>query len=99
MAVYWISFRLEDDATYSERRDALYDVVSRRVKQWWVDTTSFIVADIETSIDSLASEFKKVATSKGDLVLIGMPGFKDGRITGGSFDQYILQLVPFIKKV
>jgi hypothetical protein len=97
MAVYWISFRLHDDQSYQKRYDALYAAVQGISSKWWLDSTSFIVAESSASIDTLAGTIETVVGSK-DLVLIGMPEYKSARLIGETDDSDIFQLMPFVKK-
>lgn len=101
MATYWISFRLKDDDGYEDAYEAFTDVMKKALDQstWWFETTSFYIADSEISLDGLAMRVKRAIRLDRDLVVIGMPGFKAGRVIGKCSDQDIFTLVPFMKKV
>ncbi|HUQ36846.1 MAG TPA: hypothetical protein VM144_10775 [Aestuariivirga sp.] len=99
MAVYWITFRLEDNPTYSKRYKAFTDEVNRLSSKWWVEPSSFFVFESSYTIDQIATALKTTISTSVDLVVIGMPDIKAARILGDFKDQDIFELIPFIKKV
>jgi len=101
MAVYWLSFRLAEDSTYSERYTALNQAIDAMCSQWWFDTSSFFVFESDLGIDQVAVNAKAaVNPSKGkDIVLIGMSEFKSTRLIGVPDYEAIFGLMPFTKKV
>lgn len=99
MATYWLSFRLQDDPTYSERYKNLTEAVRKLSTKWWVEASSFIVFASPSSIDEIAASVADTIYLDTDLVIIGMPDFKSARLVGHHEDDDIFELVPFIKKV
>jgi len=99
MATYWLSFRLTDDRTYSERYKNLTDTVQNLSTKWWVEASSFIVFASASSIDQIASAISDVIYIDTDVVILGMPEFKSARLIGHHEDEDIFELIPFIKKV
>ncbi len=97
MAVYWLTFRLKEDATYSDRYDALIEQVKGIQHMWWVDASSFILFEATSSIDDIAKFIKGAIDPAKDLVLVGMPDFKDARVIGALKDQDLFTLMPFTK--
>ncbi len=98
MAVYWLSFRLEDDSDYPNRYQALTDAIQGMTKKWWLETSSFFVFEAEPNIDGVAATVKKAIAPSKDIVLIGMPDYKSARLIGASKDDDIFKLMPFTKK-
>jgi hypothetical protein len=98
MAVYWLTFRLEMNATYSNRHQALMDAVERISTGWWTEPTSFLVFESDQSIDGVAGTAKSAINPAIDLVLIGMPDYKSARVIGTVTDPDLFKLVPFTKK-
>lgn len=99
MATYWLSFRIKDDATYSERYNALVETVRVNSSKWWLETSSFFVFNSSDGIDDLATAVKYAIDEAIDIVLIGMPDFKSARLIGANKDQDIFALIPFVKAV
>ena len=98
MAVYWLSFRLETNSTYSERYDDLTKTIDINSSKWWYGTSSFFVFESVASIDEMVVVVKNAVDERVDLVLMGMPEFKSARIIGVNDDQDIFALMPFTKK-
>lgn len=99
MAVYWLTFRLETDPTYSSRYDALIESIQAISSKWWMESSSFILFDSGKEIDAVAATAKKAVNAQKDLVLIGMPDYKSARVIGPVKDQDLFALMPFTKKV
>ena len=99
MATYWLSFRLKENSTYSDRYDALVETIRVNSMRWWPETSSFFVFETVATIDELAMHVKKQIDPGTDLVLIGMPVFKSARLIGKNDDQDIFDLIPFVKTV
>lgn len=99
--VYWLSFRIKDDAGYADTYQALIDALKGAINtgSWWFETTSFYVFKSEHSIGDLANIIKKSIRVDRDLVVLGKSEFKAGRVIGLCEDQDIFTLVPFMKKV
>lgn len=99
MSVYWLSFRLKDNSTYSDRYEALVEAIRVNSSKWWYDTSSFFVFATTATIDEMANAVKNAIDERNDLVLIGMPEFKSARLIGANKDQDIFDLMPFVKAV
>lgn len=99
MATHWLTFRLEDNATYSDRYDALIETIRERSSKWWLETSAFLLFDTGYTIDQIATDVKGVIDPNRDIILIGMPEFKSARLIGNSQDRDLFDLVPFVKKV
>lgn len=98
MAVYWLTFRLETDATYNDRYDKLIEAVDILSTRWWVEPSSFLLFESGNKIDEIARAVKTAITPSKDLVLIGMPEIKSARVIGKVTDQTLFDLMPFTKK-
>lgn len=99
MATYWLSFRLENDATYALRYDALVETIRQQTTKWWPETTAFFVFESGRTIDQIAESVAEVIDERCDVVLCGMTDFKSARLIGNNQDNDIFDLIPFIKKV
>ena len=99
MAVYWITFRLEDDARYRERYDNLQQAINDLSTKWWVDPSSFYLIESDLKIDQVAASLKNAVNVRTDIVLIGSPNTKHARLIGQTNDQDLFELMPFTKKV
>jgi hypothetical protein len=97
MSVYWLTFRIHDDAGYEHRYNALTGTVQAMSSRWWTEATSFLLFESAHNLDQVAAKVK-VAVGPSDLVLIGMPEFKDARVIGPVKDQDLFTLMPFTKK-
>lgn len=100
MATYWLSFRIADDAGYSDRYDKLIETVKalKTGNNWWFETTSFFIFDSEHNADGIAASVKKAISPTVDIAILGMTDFKTARAIGAVKDQDIFTLVPFMKK-
>jgi hypothetical protein len=99
MAVYWLTFRLADDAGYSQRYDALISGINAITPKWWVESSSFILFESSKDIDGVAATARAAVSPSKDIVLIGMPDYKNARVIGPVQDQDLFALMPFTKKV
>lgn len=99
MAVYWLTFRIHQDAGATTRRDKLEGLIGSSTPKWWREPTSFILFESERDIDSLARSIKAQIDPKVDLVLIGMPFVKAARIIGRNDDPDIHAMIPFVTEV
>ena len=98
MSVYWISFRINDDASYRQRYQNLMDAIQAISTKWWLEPTSFVLFESDRDIDGVAAMTKTAINPRIDTALIGMPDYKSARLVGVSTDQDIFFLMPFTKK-
>lgn len=98
MAVYWLTFRLEENASYSHRLSALEEAIKSLATKWWLEPTSFYVFESASDMDAVARTVKGEIDPSVDLVLIGMPYVKSARLIGASHDGDIFELIDFAKK-
>lgn len=99
MAVYWLSFRIHDDAGYEAAYKSLITAVEKAVQgKWWYDTTSFYVFSSDLAIGELSSRLKEAIRPDLDLVVLGMPEYMDGRVIGANHDADIFELISFMEK-
>jgi hypothetical protein len=98
MAIYWLTFRLQEDADYDDRYQALVDAIQRITTRWWVEPSSFMLFESSRDIDGVAASVKAAIAESKDLVLIGMPDYKTARLIGKSDDDDIFKLMPFTKR-
>lgn len=97
MAVYWMTFRIANDANYEKRYAAVTTAINSIASKWWVEPTSFLLFESEKNIDGVVGAVKPKMGSN-DLALIGMPDFKTARVIGKVEDQDLFVLMPFTKK-
>ncbi|MBI4923487.1 MAG: hypothetical protein HY834_17245 [Devosia nanyangense] len=98
MATFWITFRIANDAGYSDRYDALNAAIDRSCDGWWVEPTSFYLVNSSLDIDALATRLKAAINPRVDLVLVGMPDFKSARVVGKTdYLDSLRALMPFVK--
>ena len=97
MAVYWLTFRLASDATYSDRYDALKESIRGMASAWWYEPSSFFLFESSEDIDRVAANVGSVINAAKDIVLIGMPDYKSARVLGASTDKDLFKLMPFTK--
>lgn len=97
MAVFWLTFRIEHNATYGQRYETLLETIQMNSSSVWDESTSFYVFDANATIDGMASSIKASIDPKTDMALLGMPYFKDARLIGDSVDKKIYGLMDFLK--
>jgi hypothetical protein len=95
MAVYWLSYRIEEDATGDERREKLvneiqFDIATTR---YWLETTSFIVFENSKRIDVLAHRFRDIIDQRVDGFLMRAMERRVAYICGNWSDQDIITLM------
>lgn len=102
MAVYWISFTLDDRTiggrTYNDRWTALYTAVHDVSTNWWEETTAFIAFETEESIVRLISVIKSAVSEKYDIVIIRKLDTKIARIIGPVKNKKVFTLIPYLKR-
>lgn len=98
MQTFWLTFRLKENGTYTQRYDNLIETVRTSASSWWVEPSSFLVFSSSETIDTIASRVKKAIDTTADLVVIGMPDYKSARLIGNNEDPDIFDLVPFMKR-
>lgn len=100
METYWFSFHIENDSTYQQRYDRLIESIRDKLNgKWWLETTSFIIFQSNSNIDTIALAVKAAFNPNKDIAVIGMSDYKSARLIGASKDPDIYDLMPFIKKV
>lgn len=100
MAAYWMSFRIHNDQGYTAAYEKLIAAVKKSVSgKWWYEPTSFYAFESEDNISQLAGQLKQAIRPDRDLIILGMPDFKAGRVIGKCDDQDIFSIIPFMKKV
>lgn len=99
MSTYWLTFRIHDSGNSQERRDDLYKALDNLSSAWWIEPTSFVVFESDSSADAIASKVKGAFDPSIDLALLGMTDFKTARLIGASEDTDIFQMIPFLKRV
>lgn len=101
MAVYWLTFRVENQSvggrSYDVRRQSLYDTIRQRTSRWWLKPTSFIAFESSHSIDALAAACQQAIAPSHDLFLIREMDTKSAIICGNNDDRDIYQLMPYLK--
>jgi hypothetical protein len=74
MAIFAISFRVHEDATYQDRYDSLIEQINKEAKgdSTWEETTSFFIIESSKTSKSLCDDLyhqSKILESK-DLLLV-----------------------------
>jgi hypothetical protein len=99
MAVYWMSFRIESNSTYSTRYTAVTEAIGKISTTWWIEPTSFIIFSSAKTINEIADIVKRSFNPKTDLAIIGMMENTATRLVGANDDKDIYKLIPKIVDV
>jgi hypothetical protein len=103
MAIYWLTFRIEDEVVgsknWNDRYNALIATIDRSSTQRWMETTSFIAFESISSIDGLAYKFKAAIAPSTDLFLLRLMDSRSARICGRITDQTIFEVMPYLEVV
>jgi hypothetical protein len=100
MSAYWLTFRIRDDDGYEAAYNKLINAIKECVDgEWWFETTSFYTFQSEMAAGAIATHLKAAIRPDRDLVVLGMPDFKTGRVIGHCADQDLFKIIPFMKKV
>jgi len=103
MAVYWLSFRIHDDAakgkTYDERYGAFEESILAHSPTYWKETTSFIIFNSSADIDTIAANLKIIIDPAVDLFLLRKMNVKSARICGANHDPGIFNLITYLKQI
>lgn len=99
MEVFWITFRIEKDATYDARYQALVDAVKGHVAtNWWFEPTSFWLIASDSSREQIAASVKAAIAPAKDLVLIGSMQYAGATLVGKADKLAALKaLVPTLR--
>jgi hypothetical protein len=96
--VYWVAFRLADNATRDERyRELTDDLKGAAAGKYWDEPTSFFVLPSELSINELAALVKSSIDEDTDIVVIGMPYIRAARVIGLVEDDDLFEIWDFVK--
>lgn len=98
MAVFWISFTLEDNSTYDDRYTALIDGLHGIGNEWWEETAAFLLLDTDSEIDGVCHVIESAIDTSTDIALVKKEGVKAARIIGAFKDKSIFALLPYVKK-
>jgi hypothetical protein len=100
MATYWLTFRIAEDATYSDRYHGLESAISGILTggKWWKETTSFLLFASFHSLDQVAATVKAALAEDRDVALIGMIDVKGTRIVGSWADADLTTLLPNVQQ-
>lgn len=82
MAKYWAAFRIENNATYSKRYDALLDAMKSVRTGSWVEPTSFFLMTSNHSLDTVAKALSSALSAATDLMIIGDATTDNCRVFG-----------------
>ena len=98
--LYWLTFRLEDNATWQRRYDALKLSISECTVggKWWVEPTSFFLFRSEVGIDSIAALVADAIDTETDVALLAMTDYKAARVIGSVRDGDLFKLWPDAKR-
>jgi len=98
MAIYWLSFRIDDKGNYEFRYDALLENLKRcTTGRYWEETTSFVVFTSNLGIDQICSSLTENLNHDWDLILVREMDKQSARIWGNNGDDDILDLMPYLK--
>lgn len=95
----WISFRLKDNGTYSERYNDLHNAIMSVADKWWVETSSYYIIETNYSAAQIAATVKENIAPSVDLALVGRFHYKTLYVIGANEDNDIYDLVDFAKKL
>ena len=97
---YWLTFRIDEHTingkSYNERYTALYAAIQTRATRWWLDPTSFIAFESDSSIDQLCTALKGALAASHDMFLLREIDRKEARLFGKQKDPDIKILMPYL---
>lgn len=101
MEVFWITFRLENNASYDTRYQALIDAVQlHHHGDWWFEPTSFWLIASNSSRAAIAASMAKAVSKTTDLVLLGSMEYTGATLIGKATELAALKrLVPSLVTV
>lgn len=101
MEVFWITFRLANNATYDARYQALIDAVQlHHHGDWWFEPTSFWLIASNSSRAVIAASIARAITKTTDLVLLGSMEYTGATLIGKASELATLRkLVPTLVTV
>lgn len=100
MSVFWVTFRIHNNASYEARYAALKAAVESHVSgKCWDEPTSFGVFESSSTSTALAAAFKEAIDVRIDQVVIGSPLTKTMVVLGKVDDMRKLKsMVDFAKQ-
>lgn len=99
--MYWVTFRLVQDATRQDRYDMLVGALNDAATggSYWDEPTSFWLFNSSLSIDEISAMIGDSIDTGKDVALIGMPHKKSARVVGKVDDKDLFKIHDFVKQV
>lgn len=102
MAIYWLTFRIEQRTVSGDsddyRRERLYEAIRTLAdRHWWVEPTSFILFQSEHDIDQIIGLVREAIAEPHDIVLIRNAEHKTARVLG-KVDPDLFKLMPYLEQ-
>lgn len=99
MAVYWITFRIREDAEFDRRYARLRNSIGMIAGRWWTEPRSFFLFESEVDIDKVAGRVDGAIDPTTDVALIGMADREMARGVGFVENNDLYRLMPFALRV
>jgi hypothetical protein len=102
MSDYWVTFRIESDATYDKRYKGLVEAMAlaRGSNASWGEPTSFWLVRTHLDIDAFTKALSKPLNATTDLLVVRELAVDDSRYFGAiKFPDVLKTFLPKVKKV
>ena len=99
MADYWIAFRVKENLTCDERREALTNAIKACSSVYWDEPASFRFIRSNMEIDEIAAELGFAIDERTDLVLISEISGESSRYVGKPDDEDLFQFLRGLKSI
>jgi hypothetical protein len=94
--VFYLSFKIAEDATYAVRYGKLIDAINECIQGFqWSETTSFVLFQSSMGADEIAARIQSAISPKKDLVILGSPTTRLLMVIGKNDSDILESIVEF----
>jgi hypothetical protein len=94
MAVYWVSFRINDDGAGDERQYGLLKAIQLCQRRYWDRTGGFVVFESEHTLRYVSEVLRAQIDPSQDLFILGEITGQAVRLCGANTDRDIITMLP-----
>lgn len=101
METLWVTFRIKDDSTYSDRYSKLIEAIKHHCTgEWWYEPTSFWLFQSDSTKDQVAETIKKSISPQKDVALVGSMDTTGAALVGTPSEaQSLRKLIPKMRAI
>lgn len=94
MAVYWVSYRINDDGAANQRQYALLKAIQLCQRRYWDRIGGFVLFESEHTLGYISEVLRAKIDPSQDLFLLGEMDGQAVRLCGANTDRDIMRMLP-----